>query len=104
MQGADSTLARMEFRYPRFAAGLRGVYDLPMADIDKLLAELRAERDKIDLAIQLFSEMQGAFAARSFSSRKRRGRKGMSSEERQQVSVRMRHYWAQRRRERRGLI
>lgn len=63
---------------------------------DQLIRDLRAEREKLDRIIASLEELQGNAGA--FQSRKRRGRKFMGSVERQQVSERMKKYWAARKR------
>jgi len=78
-----------------------------MLDINKLLAELRAQRDLIDVAIQALTRVNGcarkcpdfADLARALGPaiKRKSGRKSMSVTERQEVSRRMSNYWAQRR-------
>lgn len=89
-------------------AGRPGEYDLSMLDINKLLAELRGQRDLIDVAIQALTRVNSdrgaarkcpdfADLARALGVKGKSGRKSMSATERQEVSRRMSHYWAQRR-------
>jgi hypothetical protein len=63
-------------------------------DFWEALAELHKERERLSVVIRnLESLMQG----KEVGPISRRGRKGMSAEERSQVSERMRKYWAERR-------
>ncbi len=67
-------------------------------DVLKILQELRAQREKL---VQTIAQME-AFVHANGSSlpsvpAKRRGRKFMGSEERQEVSKRMHRYWESRR-------
>jgi hypothetical protein len=68
-------------------------------DLDQAVQELYAERRKIERVIALLEEMQrGAGAIPALTqSVKRRGRKFMNPRERQEVSERMKKYWAARR-------
>jgi hypothetical protein len=66
-----------------------------MIDLTATLRELRAEKYRIDLAIEQLSLLQ---ASASDIPRLKRGRKAMGEEERQEVSRRMRDYWARHRR------
>ncbi len=65
-------------------------------DLIKVIAELRREKAKLDSAIAslegLSGQAEGAAPAKS-----RRGRKFMTDAEKQQVSDRMKRYWANRR-------
>ena len=61
-------------------------------DISGMLHDLRVQRHQLQRVIDELEALQ------SDSPVKRRGRKFMSAEERQQVSVRMHRYWATRRR------
>jgi hypothetical protein len=58
----------------------------------EVLHELRAEKSRIDKAI---AQIESRLARQQ---RSKRGRKGMGTEERKVVSIRMKHYWEQRRR------
>jgi hypothetical protein len=66
-------------------------------DLNQMLHELRAERDKLSAVIveleELASSDNGVTVPRS-----RRGRKSMGEAERRVVSERMKNYWASRRR------
>jgi len=64
-------------------------------DVDKLIAELNAEIAKIKGTIACLEQLRGSSSAATNGSR--RGRKSMGAQERQQVSLRMRKYWASRR-------
>ena len=69
-------------------------------DLYKTIRELHEEKRRLDGVIQslevLLSE-NNAIAALPVAGR--RGRKGMSSEERREVSARMKKYWEARRRQ-----
>ena len=62
-------------------------------DVYALLHDLRAQRDQLKAIIAELEALQA-----DAPSTKRRGRKFMTAAERQQVSERMRRYWASRRR------
>ena len=64
-------------------------------DVDKLIRELNAEIERIKAAIACLEQLRGNSSAATNGSR--RGRKSMGAQERQQVSLRMRKYWASRR-------
>ena len=71
-------------------------------DLYKAIQDLYAEKEKLERVIASLEELQRASGANPLQNEKpgkRRGRKSMSSEERQEVSERMRKYWARRRRE-----
>jgi hypothetical protein len=68
-------------------------------DVDKLIAELNAEVAKIKGTIACLEQLRGSSSAPTNGSR--RGRKSMGAQERQQVSARMKKYWANRRRSQR---
>jgi hypothetical protein len=71
-------------------------------DLYKAIQDLYAEKEKLERVIASLEELQrsaGVATALPLKPSKRRGRKSMSSEERQEVSERMRKYWASRRRE-----
>lgn len=63
-------------------------------DFAQIIRELVEEKRRLDEAIRV---LEGVASARGTSIAKRRGRKGMSAEERAQVSARMKRYWAARR-------
>jgi hypothetical protein len=68
-------------------------------DLNKLLQDLNAEKDKLERVIASIEELQRATIAEIRpvpDSGKRRGRRSMSPEEKQEVSVRMRKYWTSR--------
>jgi hypothetical protein len=72
-------------------------------DIYKALQDLYAEKAKLERAIASLEELQrlGAGGLPGFpQTGKRRGRKSMTPEEREEVSRRMRKYWANRRKQR----
>ncbi len=65
-------------------------------DFENILQELYQERKLLSEAIRVVEEMI-AKAEPGRNARKRRGRKSMPIEERQEVSRRMKRYWAARR-------
>jgi hypothetical protein len=68
-------------------------------DLSKTIQDLYAEKDKLERVIASLEELQRAADANSqvMGRSKRRGRKSMGSQERQEVSARMKKYWAGRR-------
>jgi len=74
-------------------------------DLRKTIEDLYAEKDKLGRVIASLEELQRAADANPLTPgrSKRRGRKSMGSEERQDVSERMKKYWARRRSEPRKL-
>ena len=68
-------------------------------DLQKTIQDLYAEKEKLERVIASLEELQRAADASShvMGRSKRRGRKSMGSEERQEVSERMKKYWAGRR-------
>jgi seryl-tRNA synthetase len=68
-------------------------------DLQKTIQDLYAEKDKLERVIASLEELQRAADANShvMGRAQRRGRKSMGSEERQEVSERMKKYWAGRR-------
>ena len=68
-------------------------------DLQKTIQDLYAEKGKLERVIASLEELQRAAAANSnvMGRTKRRGRKSMGSDERQEVSERMKNYWASRR-------
>ena len=68
-------------------------------DLNKLLQDLNAEKDRLERVIASIMELHRATGGEIPSapdSGKRRGRKSMGPEERQEVSERMKKYWASR--------
>jgi hypothetical protein len=68
-------------------------------DLYKAIQDLYAEKEKLERVIASLEELQrssGAIPALDKPA-KRRGRKSMSSQERQEVSQRMKKYWESRR-------
>ncbi len=66
-------------------------------DLYEAIRALHEEKKRLDRLIAVLEELQRtADHDRPASSKKRRGRKGMTLEERRAVSERMRRYWAQR--------
>jgi len=67
-------------------------------DIRKMIQELHAEREALDRAISSLEELQkGDEGVLLNQTRGRRGRKFMGPKEREEVSARMKKYWAARR-------
>jgi hypothetical protein len=68
-------------------------------DLHKTIQDLYAEKEKLERVIASLEELQRAADANShvMGRAKRRGRKSMGSDERQEVSERMKKYWASRR-------
>jgi hypothetical protein len=68
-------------------------------DLYKAIRDLYAEKERLERVIASLEELQRAAndPAAAAPERKRRGRKSMDPEERQQVSERMKKYWAGRR-------
>ncbi len=60
-------------------------------DLQKAIGELRARKAQVERAIAQMEELLSGT-----DRPKRRGRKSMSSEERAEVSRRMKNYWASR--------
>lgn len=68
-------------------------------DLYKAIQDLYAEKEKLERVIASLEELQrnaGSIPALPKSTQ-RRGRKSMNPEERQEVSERMKRYWANRR-------
>ena len=75
-------------------------------DLSSVIQELRQERTRLDQAIESLEALLAAGEIRvtAHPATGRRGRKkGMSAEEREQVSERMRNYWAKRREQKTGV-
>jgi hypothetical protein len=67
-------------------------------DLSDAIQKLYAEKDSLMRAISALEALQNdAKLGSSAVSRSRRGRKSMDPEERQEVSLRMKKYWASRR-------
>ena len=67
-------------------------------DLSKAIQELYIEKARLEESIALLEELQSPASSDQVRPAKgRRGRKMMDSEERKQVSSRMRAYWASRR-------
>jgi hypothetical protein len=68
-------------------------------DLYKAIQELYAEKEKLERVIASLEELQKAAGVVPILPRagKRRGRKSMNAKERQEVSERMKRYWANRR-------
>ena len=68
-------------------------------DLYKAIQDLYAEKEKLERVIASLEELQRTAGALPLVPKpaKRRGRKSMSPTERQEVSERMRKYWANRR-------
>jgi hypothetical protein len=68
-------------------------------DLHKTIQDLYAEKEKLERVIASLEELQRAADANShvMGRSNRRGRKSMGSQERQEVSERMKKYWASRR-------
>ena len=68
---------------------------MPSDTVQRIIAELTAERDRLDRAIK-------ALGGESSGGGKRPGRKPMSAAQRAAVGKRMKAYWAKRRKGRKG--
>jgi hypothetical protein len=66
-------------------------------DIERILAELRAERERIDGIIEAIERYRQT--GKMVAEPRHRGRKFIGPEDRQEVSERMKRYWARRRAE-----
>jgi hypothetical protein len=73
-------------------------------DTRKLVQELHEEKRRLTLVIAHLEAVEEALsgALQDTPGRRTRGRKSMSPAERQEVSARMRKYWATRRKQTRG--
>ena len=65
-------------------------------DLDKIIRELRTEKDRLDRAIASLEELTKTGAVTPIVVTKRRGRKTMDEDERREVSERMKEYWKKR--------
>jgi hypothetical protein len=68
-------------------------------DLYKAIQDLYAEKEKLERVIASLEELQRAAGSVPAPTRggRRRGRKSMGTKERQEVSERMKKYWANRR-------
>jgi hypothetical protein len=68
-------------------------------DLHKTIQDLYAEKEKLEDVIASLEELQRAASANVLTPgrSKGRGRKSMGAQERQEVSDRMKKYWARRR-------
>jgi hypothetical protein len=68
-------------------------------DLYKAIQDLYSEKEKLERVIASLEELQRTAGAIPVlpKTAKRRGRKSMNSQERQEVAERMRKYWASRR-------
>jgi hypothetical protein len=68
-------------------------------DLNKAIQDLYAEKEKLERVIASLEELQRTAGSLPVLPKpaKRRGRKSMNAAERQEVSERMRKYWASRR-------
>ncbi len=65
-------------------------------DLDKIIRDLRTEKERLDRAIASLEDLTKTGAVTPIAVTKRRGRKTMDEEERKEVSARMREYWRKR--------
>jgi hypothetical protein len=65
-------------------------------DVYRIIRELVQERDRLQRIIESLEEMRPNGRAQVRSEGKRRGRKSMDHAAREEVSERMKRYWAQR--------
>ncbi len=68
-------------------------------DLDKIIRDLYEEKKLLDETIERLEMMLHAGSGSRVVPPRRRGRKGMTENERREVSQRMKEYWAQRRKE-----
>ena len=66
-------------------------------DLSNAIEKLYAEKESLIRAISALEALQNEAKAGASIARSRRGRKSMNPEERQEVSARMKKYWASRR-------
>jgi hypothetical protein len=71
-------------------------------DLYRIIRELVQERDRLQRIIESLEGMNSAPRSQAPSTGKRRGRKSMDPAARQEVSERMKRYWARRRAARDG--
>jgi hypothetical protein len=79
----------------RTAIGING--GSAVMDLQETIRQLEIQKRKVELVIAELEQLQGKEGGVSSN---RRGRKSMGSEERQQVSERVKRYWANRRKQR----
>jgi hypothetical protein len=72
-------------------------------DLYAAIRELYIDKQRLDRTIAALEELQPAQAGVAALPYKRRGRKFMGTGERQEVSERMKRYWANRRRSRKSV-
>jgi hypothetical protein len=68
-------------------------------ELYRIIRELTLERDRLQRIIESLEEMKPSSRVRLRAGVKRRGRKSMDRAARDEVSERMKRYWAQRRAE-----
>lgn len=68
-------------------------------DIAAVLQELYLQKERLEKAIAALEDLQATPTSVGVLGGKRRGRKSMGAEERQEVSRRMTKYWASRRKQ-----
>ena len=66
-------------------------------ELGDAIQQLQAEKKRIERTIALLEQLHRNQRSSKPVARKRRGRKSMGSEERREVSARMKRYWASRR-------
>jgi hypothetical protein len=66
-------------------------------DLHETIEKLYAEKESLLRAISALEALQGSASGTAEIGRSRRGRKSMNPDERQEVSLRMKKYWASRR-------
>jgi hypothetical protein len=66
-------------------------------ELGDAIQQLQAEKKRIERLIALLEQLHRNQGCSSAVALKRRGRKSMGSEERREVSARMKQYWASRR-------
>ena len=73
-------------------------------DYNKIIRELYADKQRLDRVIRQLEQLPDAqqAAGTSLQPRSPRGRKSMGAQERQEVSRRMKSYWANRRKPQSG--
>ena len=67
-------------------------------DLTRIIQELRAERHRVQQAIETLEQFQQEKDTAA-SAHKKRGRKSMGAEERKVVAERMKSYWAKKRKQ-----